>query len=428
MKSISTDFSDQVLDIVADSECSDDRAKAFVLRHVAPANRATEYAVEAVRVSLGCQNRDGHKRAICGFLQACKALSDADVKTLAFPSAKSVYVDDGGSYQAFMSVKNKLISGGWIVHERKAAADHGRARIFRLAKSPDTEGLEFTETATTHVLRLNRKKLKSAEDYSNEENEKLQPIRRKDLLTKFGIDLIEREEERVKSIVSYLSDYPLHLGGTEFRSLWRIFNNGSLELGGRLYAGYSGLPKGLRSSATIDGEPICQVDIKASYLCVRAGMSGASFEEGSDPYQLVPWVDSSHDRTREMAKQLISALISCGGDKRSFPKGMRGEFSDIISKKETIKDYRDPIHEVFPFLLEEVDGLAVMYQESEIMMAVLERCVKADLPAWPLHDCLFVRESDHLKAVSFIKDVFSTMLGFRPTMTVTAKDFLKYYV
>lgn len=404
---------------------AEERAKAFVLRRMQPANTATEEAVQAMRLELGLQDREGTKRAICGFLQACKVLSTVDVKTLSFPSAKAAYVDDGGGYQAFMSVKKKLIAGGWIIHERKAAADHGRARVFRLMKAPDTAGLEFSETATTHLLRVNRQKLKSAEDYEDQHKQKLHPIRRNDLLDQFGAELIEHEEERIKSIVSYLSDHPLFIDGTAYRSLWRIFNDSSLGLGGRLYGGYSGLPKALRPSAAIDGESICQVDIKASYLCVRAGMAGASFEEGTDPYQRIPWVDAENDRTRKMAKQLISALISCGGTKDRFPRGMRGKFSDIIRRKQTIKDYRDPIHEVFPFLLEEVDGLAVMYQESEVMMAVLERCVEADLPAWPLHDCLFTKESDHLKAVAFIKEVFSTMIGFTPTVTVTDSKLLQ---
>lgn len=410
---------------IEDCPFAADRSKAFVLRHIQPANQTTVDAVEAFRLQLGCQNRTGIKRAICGFLQACKVLSTAKVKTLSFPSAKSAYDDDGGGYKAFMSVKEKLINGGWITQERKAAADHGRATIFRLNKSPETEGLKFSETSTNHVLRVNREKLKSLEDYEKQNNEKLQPIRRKDLLVNFGASLIEAEEERIKSIVSYLSDHPLQLGGTEYRSLWRIFNNGSLQLGGRLYAGYSGLPKALRSTAAIDGHSVCQVDIKASYLCVRAGMAGASFEEGTDPYQLVPWVDPANDRTRKMAKQLISALISCGGNKRSFPQGMRGEFGDIIQRKQTIKDYRDPIHEVFPFLLQEVDGLSVMYQESEVMTAVLERSIEADLPAWPLHDCLFVKEDDHRKAVTIIKEVFTSKIGFTPTVTVTDRELVE---
>ena len=104
---------------------------------------------------------------------------------------------------------------------------------------------------------------------------------------------------------------------------------------------------------------------------------------------------------------------------------MKSEFSDVIGKKQTIKHYKEPVHEVFPFLLKEMDGLAVMYRESEVLMAVLERCAEADFPAWPLHDCLFVRESDHLKAASFIKEAFSTMLGFAPTVTVTDSGLLE---
>jgi hypothetical protein len=83
----------QTPESVEDCLFAEERAKAFVLRHMKPANTVTEAAVEELRLELGLQSRKGTKRALCGFLQACAALSGATVKTLAFPSAKSVYVE-----------------------------------------------------------------------------------------------------------------------------------------------------------------------------------------------------------------------------------------------------------------------------------------------------------------------------------------------
>jgi hypothetical protein len=59
-----------------------------------------------------------------------------------------------------------------------------------------------------------------------------------------------------------------------------------------------------------------------------------------------------------------------------------------------------------------------MFRESEMMMGVLHRCVDQNLPAWPLHDCIFVRHSDIEEAAATIKSEFSNHFGFRPTITL----------
>ena len=394
------------------------QAKAFVLRHLAPANTATEQAIEAIRADLGLQNRPNTNRALCGFLWACHTLSRRESEHFAFPASKTVYNEDGGGYEAFMSVKLALSKADYIRRVHKGAADYGRAAIYKLLKAPDTTDFEFTEKSTDKVALVKVKRGKNKFGRENDGN--LPPLSQKQVIQYFGAERIAQEETRVRRLLEYLGQHPLRIGDTDFRIFTRVFNDTSLERGGRLYGSYSSLPKTMRPTATIDGEPIVQVDIKASYLSVRAGLSGYSFEEGTDPYQLILWVNPDDERSRDFAKRLVSALISFGGDKPSFPQGWKKKYNDIIRPKQTIKDFKGPIHEVFPFLLDHMDGLEVMYRESEMMMAVLETCMEADLPAWPLHDCIFVRQSDTTMAVEFIKNEFSKLFGFRPT--VTTKD------
>ncbi len=397
-----------------------DQAKAFVLRHLMPANDATEQAVEALRERLGQRRGKGNRRALCGFLWACQTLRRRDSDLLAFPAAKPTYDADGGGYAAFMSVKASLLEHGYIIQERKAAADHGRAAIFKLIKAPDTTDLAFEETipASVRLVQVKRAKDKYGKHIGDGGNDRSPPMRPREMEQRFGADRIAHEETKVRRIVDYLSDYPLMMGDTAFRSLRRVFNDNSLERGGRLYGQYSSLPKMLRNTATLGGQPIAQIDIKASYLCIRAGLAGYQFEEGSDPYQQVPWVDPENPRTRGFAKQLISTLISNGGDKKRLPSKLKAEYSDIIKPRQTISDFKSPIHETFPFLLQHVDGLEVMFRESEMMMDVLHKCIDQNLPAWPLHDCIFVRQSDTEIATEIIKSEFNKHFGFRPTITL----------
>jgi len=406
----------QSIDEVLAEMFAPERAKAFVLRHLQPGNEATEAAIEALRIELGLDNRDNIKRALCGFLWACQTLHLRNSDLLSFPASKPTYSADGGGYQAFMSVRAKLLEHGYIKQERKAAADHGRAAIYLLMKKPDLSGFDFREqpSSKASLVEIKRHKDKYGEGFDTK------PLSRQDAEQYFGKERFHQEEAKVEHILEYLRGHPLRVGNTTYRHLKRVFNKKSLGHGGRLYGSYSNLPKSWRAKTTIDDQPIVQVDIKASYLSVRAGLSGHSFEEGTDPYQLIPWVNPQDDRTRNLAKELVSALISMGGDKDRFPSGCKAEYCDIIKPSQTIKHYKGPIHEVFPFLLEYMEGLEVAFQESEMMMGVLNQCIEEDLPAWPLHDCIFVRHGDMGKAVEIIKSEFSYLLGFRPT--VTTKD------
>lgn len=101
-----------------------------------------------------------------------------------------------------------------------------------------------------------------------------------------------------------------------------------------------------------------------------------------------------------------------------MPIKLRADYPDIVQPRQSINHFKKSIHEVFPFLLDHVDGLEVMFRESEMMVATLHTCIDEDVPAWPLHDCIFVRKSDTARATEIIKSEFSKLFGFKPTVTL----------
>ncbi|PWG17799.1 hypothetical protein DFK10_03500 [Salibaculum griseiflavum] len=240
-------------------------------------------------------------------------------------------------------------------------------------------------------------------------------------LHEFGEQKFRGELQRMQDLNEYLSKNPLTLNGDIYRYLVRKFNNRSLSHGGRLYGGYSAQEKCYRASATIAGEPIVQLDVKASFLFIRAALGNVNLGEGSgDPYGQLPFVVDEH--SRKFAKALLSAMISSGGTKQNMPPKIRNKFPEIVTKSTTMRTFQEPILQIFPFLEKEVDGLHVMYRESEAILKVLELGMEWSIPAWPLHDCIFVRKRDLHIGVEMIKTGFEEEIGFRPTISVNPLD------
>ncbi len=98
----------------------------------------------------------------------------------------------------------------------------------------------------------------------------------------------ERLEAEVKRLNEFLDGFDIR-GGTH-RGFRRIFNQGdqpgfAWDKGGRLYSQgentYQQLKKHQRLAMTIDGEPVVEIDIRASYLTMLYGLLGQMFPPGS---------------------------------------------------------------------------------------------------------------------------------------------------
>src|SRR5262249_54644757 len=103
----------------------------------------------------------------------------------------------------------------------------------------------------------------------------------------------EALEAEVRELNKFIDEHEL-LGGTH-RGYRRIFNCGDRDgfewnKGGRLYSqgddSYQRLKKEERLKMTIDGEPVAEIDITASYLTILHARGGVPIDLSRDPYSV----------------------------------------------------------------------------------------------------------------------------------------------
>lgn len=226
--------------------------------------------------------------------------------------------------------------------------------------------------------------------------------------------------QEMKTINDMMEGYPL-VGpdGSMWDSCCRQFNGGDetgqewRNLGGRIYGDWQNRSSDERLQCQLGGEPVCEIDLKACYLSMANLMADEPVTLPADPYQAIGFV--CDPETRELAKRLVNALLSKDGPVTRFPRGrdgasFRDEFN--IPKHLKIADYLNDIFSAFPFLKGfHLDGLELMYQESELMVRSLVQLTEVDVPAYPVHDCLICRRHDESVVVDVLKRVMENKLG-----------------
>jgi len=400
-------------------------ATAFVQQHFLPADTATETAVQALRADLGLYNHKNIVSALCGFLMACRTLQARQSDLLAFPLGKQHY-DTGKA--AYLSVRDKLVSGGImeLVQESfaqlKRGGGKGTCAVYRVIIWFDLDDLKFRQGQPIHTVKVRMPKLGQQVgavygDWSSLTTEDAgKVLSHKDCQIKFPV-LYNYYSAKTKEYNAHMAEHPLVVNGDSFSFVVRKFNNSSISLGGRYYGAYSQLPKEVRKTATIDGEPVTEVDLTASGLSILLATKGLWYPEGTtDPYKLIPWVTDS--RSRDFAKFLISAMISVGGIKKQFTPKMKQDFPDFCLNHKNTDVYSKPILEVFPVFKTKFDGLELMFKESEWLSEVLEEAVFHGITIYPLHDGVICKIKNADTVQDIMTNCFLMYFNNRPLLKI----------
>lgn len=396
----------------------------FLTQYYYPADTATEQAVETLRILLGLQDRDTSREAVSGFLVACRNLLWMQADILGFPH---VYEHAQLTYKR---MREELVALGYIILVRKGYKDsrtgENSISTYKVLRFPAEcqQPLRFANRPPERLLTVREHKTKFR--WATDHVDKGKVLSVKECRERFGEDY-DIAELWLGVVHRYLQEHPLEMDGVSYTWLCRKFNNGRLDRGGRIYTSYTSLKKKKvdpetgeisypREAATIDGEKVALIDISASFLCVRAGMAGKVIKANRDPYSRLSFVVDKP--SRDFAKVLVSSMIANGGTKKRYSPSMHEDFAEVIGNNK-ISYFTDAVYAAYPFLLEEVDGLEVMFIESEIMMETLKDCVLFHhLPAWPLHDAIFVKQSQVEDAKAILSDKFERKLGFIPRLGV----------
>lgn len=240
----------------------------------------------------------------------------------------------------------------------------------------------------------------------------------------------EREVERLNT---YWRKHPLaledHRGLRVFvGSCRRVFHNGSMNEGGRYYGSYNqGLNKQFRYQATIDGEPVVEVDINACQPTLFSGLQNKRMnvsETWRDLYmevvnslnlsvlELLEAEDTAELQRKKM-KQVVLELIGTGNPNKTHPaKDCLYTFSDNIAfGLSEYNVYRNAILDTLPALTSLNDtnnkgAAAISFHESEIMTQTLHTLMHQDVPAYSLHDAVIVKEKDEIVAAEVYRNTF----------------------
>lgn len=173
--------------------------------------------------------------------------------------------------------------------------------------------------------------------------------------------------------------------------LYRVFNNGRWDQGGRFYGGWwQMLPKADRARLLIDGEEVVELDFKALHPRLCYHLSGKPLGAEVDPYELP---DLAGEGIRPIVKIAFNQLLNMTtpgcpkappGAARVLPKGV--VYRDLIDR---IEQNHKPIGAWF----RQGRGLALQRIDSDIVERVSGYLIHRGICCLPVHDSFIVPRS-----------------------------------
>ena len=201
------------------------------------------------------------------------------------------------------------------------------------------------------------------------------------------------------------------------RRLKRIFNNGSLEQGGRLYGGFwspMSAEQRLRH-IRINNEPVVELDYGQCAMRIAYGRVGVEPPEG-DLYSLPRIYDAA--RYRAGIKMVVNAMFFHKGPLSKKPQGSAKK----LPKNYNIEELQALVHErhrPIASLFHVGFGMEMQFIESQVLVRCLLAVREKGLVALPVHDCLLVPESAVELAKQVMLDSFRDVVGVEVVVEVT---------
>ena len=232
--------------------------------------------------------------------------------------------------------------------------------------------------------------------------------------------------EDVKTINEFLDQFTLE--PFLFSGFKRGFNEGDTpnfdwNKGGRLYCqgsyNYQLEKSHSRLEMTIDGEPVVEIDVRASYLTVLHGVLGKPFNPQHDPYEIegIP---------RPLAKAWTVATLGSLKHLSRWPARLRREYFDEFgvkpSKIAAVWQVQKAMESKHPVLKDwgrlSVTWADLMFYESEAMLGAMERLRTMSIPSYPVFDSLIVRQRDEEQAMWALKSSYKDAVGIEPELGI----------
>lgn len=192
------------------------------------------------------------------------------------------------------------------------------------------------------------------------------------------------------------------------RSLYRGFNNGRWDHGGRMWGGFwmSMKREDRFRLIRIDREPVADVDYRQLFINLAYVIAQREPPPG-DLYDIAG--DGSR---RDAWKTLINALLFSKSALGQFPDHTREHFPKGTKLKDLIAQIRE-VHAPISHLFGTQLGYRLLNIESEMLIAVVDYLFRQNITALPLHDAVLVPRSRAETAKAVMEDAFEARSGVR---------------
>lgn len=228
-----------------------EKAGAFVYRDYKPKDEITTKYIEKLLEELGLNPRGKatktkYIRCLSDFLMAVRTTTTGKIS---WSGAATEYQGKPYGYDVAATVRNALIAGGHMVMVQKASKKDGLTRLYKISPEICPTRLRFKQHGEGPLVIVKSKKVRQFGQLKGG--------------VRMGRSQFHPELKKLEEVIAKINAqmllHPLcGVDGTEYVRCYRIFNNGSLKAGGRLYGRWQNKPEAERLAMTIDGKPVCE--------------------------------------------------------------------------------------------------------------------------------------------------------------------------
>jgi hypothetical protein len=236
-------------------------------------------------------------------------------------------------------------------------------------------------------------------------------------------------EGHVKELNEFFAQHKLR--GGSHHGYVQIFHNGDdprfyWNMGGRLYSqhftdSYQVMSADKRLKMTINGQPVAEVDIRASYLTIFLSLHGIQLPEG-DPYEL-PGLGAEH---RDAVKKWMVATFGNSKPIVRWPPRMIKKSPEL--KQHRVSSITKALLSKYPVLTAWGEPMKngttygwadLMWIESNVMLATMIKLKREHrIPSLSVHDSLIVPADSANTARDVLRETFRSHREVQPLLKV----------
>jgi hypothetical protein len=238
---------------------------------------------------------------------------------------------------------------------------------------------------------------------------------------------VERLADQIRLIDAFLAE--VEITGGSHEGFYRQFEHGDdpefkWNKGGRLYSrgdgSYQSLKEADRLRMRFGGEPVVEIDLKASYLTILHGKLGVLPQFGDDPY-------GSGGPRRWVAKTWLVATLGAGKHLQRWPRDRATQYEEKfggrLGRDHPATEVGERLLARYP-VLRRIGELGLgwadlMYVESEVILRTMLSLIDRRVPSLPIHDSLLVPAHAERLSADLLKETFEEVVGVSPMLDVS---------